>query len=250
MEAVHAVVVVNEARLRQFLMDILAREGVEVSLASSGQEGLELLERRRAQVLFADLDIADISDEFVRGAASIQPRLSVVGLGSPAAREAAVRWSHIARMECLCKPLTAEAVRSGLAGAVRRYLGAKHAQQSPVGPALQGATACPADQAGERIVAASAAMREAVDLVAKIAPSDAAVLIEGESGTGKRLLAQEIHCRSRRAHASFIRVACGALRECEIQSRLFGQPGYDWEEADSRRPSFWESCCGRHPLPR
>ena len=186
MEAVHAVVVVKEARLRQFLVDALAREGVEVSVASSGQEGLELLERQRAQVLFADLDIADISDEFVHGAVSIQPRLSVVGLGSPAAREAAVRWSQIARMECLCKPLTAEAIRSSLAGGVRRYMGAKQAQQSSEGPALQGATARSADQAGERIVAASAAMREVMDLVAKVAPSDAAVLIEGESGTGKR----------------------------------------------------------------
>lgn len=72
------------------------------------------------------------------------------------------------------------------------------------------------------MIGSSAAMRDVFDLCERIAPTDATVLITGESGAGKDLLAQEIHCRSPRADAPFVAVNCAALPENLIESELFG----------------------------
>ena len=116
METAHVIVVVNEPRTRQLLVDTLGREGVHVSVASSDKEGLALIERQRAQVLVADMDIRGMNDEFLRSAVSIQPRLALVALGSQSAR-AGSRWSQVARMDYLTKPLSGDAVRSALVSA-------------------------------------------------------------------------------------------------------------------------------------
>jgi DNA-binding NtrC family response regulator len=78
--------------------------------------------------------------------------------------------------------------------------------------------------AGERAMMTSATMRKVFELVAKIGPTDAPVVIRGESGTGKESIAREIHRQSRRAAAPFVRVACGAISDLELDARLFGSP--------------------------
>lgn len=72
------------------------------------------------------------------------------------------------------------------------------------------------------IVARSAAMREILELVRKIAGADVPVLIHGEVGVGKQTIAREIHRRSRRAAGAFVHVVCGSLRESDLEERLFG----------------------------
>ncbi len=72
------------------------------------------------------------------------------------------------------------------------------------------------------IIARSAEMRNALDLVARVAPTDATVLVRGESGTGKELIAKAIHHASRRARGPFVAVNCGAVPETLLESELFG----------------------------
>jgi DNA-binding NtrC family response regulator len=95
-----------------------------------------------------------------------------------------------------------------------------------------------------RFIPASAAMREILDLVRKIAGSDVPVLIQGEMGAGKQAVAREIHRRSRRAAGPFVRVACGALREPELEERLFGPPCSAFQAAEGRRPGLLASSQG------
>jgi DNA-binding NtrC family response regulator len=244
METARAVVAVSEPSLRQFLVDHLRREGIQIFLASSDKECLALLERQRTEVLFADLDVLGANDEFVRDAASIQPRLSVIGLDGQATVESALRRSRSGRIEFLLKPFTAEALHAALVQALRRCLGSKSAS-SPSQPAASDDKRPAKERTPEAIIAESAAMRDVVKVLAKVAPTDATLLLEGEPGTGKRLLAREIHRRSRRACGPFLRIACGALREGEIDARLFTPPrpaaagGHD-----PRTPSFLEQCQG------
>ncbi len=73
------------------------------------------------------------------------------------------------------------------------------------------------------VIARSAAMREILDLVRKIAGVDVPVLILGEMGAGKQMIAREIHRRSPRAAGPFVHIVCGSLRESDLEEKLFGQ---------------------------
>jgi DNA-binding NtrC family response regulator len=69
-------------------------------------------------------------------------------------------------------------------------------------------------------------MRSVLDLVAKVAPTNSAVLIRGESGVGKETIAREIHRKSGRASRAFVRAPCGAIRQQQLDAQLFGRDGY------------------------
>ena len=74
----------------------------------------------------------------------------------------------------------------------------------------------------EEIVGSSEALRKVLDQVSRVAPTDSMVLIQGETGTGKELIARVIHNRSKRSNRAFIRVNCGAIPPSLIASELFG----------------------------
>jgi DNA-binding NtrC family response regulator len=96
----------------------------------------------------------------------------------------------------------------------------------------------------ETFIARSVAMGDVFNLVKKVAPTDWAVLIQGEPGVGKQSLAREIHRQSRRAAGPFVHVRCGALREPQLDGELFGQEGPGTGGDSRRRPGLVESARG------
>jgi formate hydrogenlyase transcriptional activator len=96
----------------------------------------------------------------------------------------------------------------------------------------------------EEIVGSSAALRHVLSQVSKVAPTDSTVLILGETGTGKELLAREIHNRSRRSKRAFIRVNCGAIPPSLIESELFGHEKGSFTGALQRRIGRFEMADG------
>jgi len=222
MEPPHVLLVQSEPAVRHLVADSLGQEPVRLSLASSVQEGLSLLERERAHVLVADLDMLDIGYEFVRQAATVQPLLGVVLFGAPGLLDKIPQRTPRGPVEYLPKPVTADSLRSAIRRALDRQMRRDPACRTvaETAPALAGERAGALVQT-DRIIAASKAMREVVELVRRCAPSDFSVLIQGEPDTGKELIAREIHRQSRRAAGPFVRVACGALREPELAATLF-----------------------------
>jgi DNA-binding NtrC family response regulator len=226
----HVLVIADAPDAQQLLSDVLRREGVRVSFVDGRKEALLLLDREPVQVLFADLDVPGVDDEFVRHAASIQPLLSVVVLADR--ESAAVSWpSQGSRIACVAKPLAVEAVRAALGRAMERYarltrpreaareqVPARAVCVTPSGTANGNGTPL----GNGKPMGRSPAMREILNLVPRIARTEAPVLIQGEVGTGKEMLAAEIHRQSKRASGPLVRVACGALRESELDDRLFG----------------------------
>lgn len=236
-------VVSDQPALRRFLEEILRREGVRGSFVTTSHEGLLLLEQGAFRVLFADLDMPAVNDEFVRCAVSIQPRLSVIILGSPDALRSAPERIRVAGVEYLAKPMVASSVRSVIASALARssVRGCVHDATGTAIGSGNGFSKRPAS-AGPRLIAKSAAMRGLLDLVPKIARSEIAVLLEGEPGVGKTAMAREIHRQSPRASGPFVRVACGALRDSEMDAKLFGFYGQDCR--GDAPPSLLESSEG------
>jgi len=96
----------------------------------------------------------------------------------------------------------------------------------------------------EEIVGSSAALRKVLEQVAKVAPTDSTVLIQGETGTGKELIARAIHNRSRRANRAFIRVNCAAIPLSLMASELFGHEKGSFTGALQRRTGRFEAADG------
>src|SRR5256886_7196904 len=96
----------------------------------------------------------------------------------------------------------------------------------------------------EEIVGSSEGLRQVLAQVAKVAPTDSTVLILGETGTGKELIARAIHKRSRRASRAFIRVNCAAIPTSLIASELFGHEKGAFTGALQRRLGRFEAADG------
>ena len=96
----------------------------------------------------------------------------------------------------------------------------------------------------DQIVGRSAALREALDAAAKVAPTETTVLITGESGTGKELVALAIHHASQRADGPFLAVNCAALPETLLESELFGHERGAFTGADRQKPGRFERAAG------
>src|SRR6202035_5389825 len=96
----------------------------------------------------------------------------------------------------------------------------------------------------ERIIGNSLALMETLDLIRAVAPTDSTVLIEGETGTGKELIARAVHKRSRRAGRAFVSVHCAALAPSLISSELFGHEKGAFTGATQRRLGRFELADG------
>lgn len=222
MDTAHVLVVHSEPAVRHLVADSLGQEPVRLSLASSGQEALSLLERERAHVLVADLGMLGIGDEFVRQAATVQPLLGVVLFGAPARLDKIPQRTPRGPVEYLPKPITADSLRSAIRRALHRQMRRDPARRSVAEtvPGLAGEGAEALVQT-DRIIAASKPMRDIAELARRCASTDLSVLIQGEPDTGKESIAREIHRQSQRAAGPFVRVACSALRESELAATLF-----------------------------
>jgi DNA-binding NtrC family response regulator len=224
MEGSHVLVVHSEAAVRQLAAACLEQDRIRVSLAGGEEEGLSLLEQERVHVLVAAVDALGRGEEFVRRAATIQPLLGIVLLADPARLNQAGQRSPHGPIQYLAKPVTREALRSAVARALERQFKRNLLPgAAPATPAAGGNGCAAAAGNAEGVIAASKAMGEILELVRRCAPTDAPVLLCGEPGTGKKLLAGEIHRRSRRAAAPLVRVACGAIREQQLEQALFGR---------------------------
>jgi DNA-binding NtrC family response regulator len=217
MEASHVLVVHNEPALRRLVAEALGHDGLRVSAAASGAEGLSILKRERVHVLVASLGTLDMGYELVRQAATIHPLLAVVLLVDPARREPAPPRATPGPVYYLSLPVTRDSLRAAIRGALARQM--PRPEGRPAGGAPVGAAG---NGAGQPIVAASPAMREILTLVERCAPTDAPVLIYGEPDTGKELIAREIHRRSWRAGGPLVRVACEAICESDLAEALAG----------------------------
>ena len=223
MSTVQALVVDDDQDVRELLGTILSREGLQVSLAADGQQGLARLEQEPVQILFTDLRMPNMDGLAVLRYVSHRfSQLSSVVFTGHGDLDSCVEAMRLGACDYVTKPFTAEAIRAALARALEscRCKGREGAS-NPLVP-REPVSALGLDQPDDLRAAKSAAMRKVCELVAKIAPTDAAVLIRGEPGVGKQRVAQAVHRQSRRAAGPFVAVACGVIREMELHERLFG----------------------------
>jgi NtrC-family two-component system response regulator AlgB len=205
----------DETSLRRTLRTALEVMRHTVSEARDGPQALELVGHRTFDVVFLDLRLAnnaglDLLPELLR----LAPGLDVVVITAYATIETAVEAMRRGAFDYLPKPFTPDQLRLVL----ERVLRARRLQSHVAELEAQVRSIVPeADLQTEE-----PAMQQALDLALKAAPSEATLLLRGESGTGKGVLARTIHAHSRRATGPFVTVHCPSLSVELLESELFG----------------------------
>jgi DNA-binding NtrC family response regulator len=200
---------------RDLLAEVLSKQGYRVRAAAGGEECLRLAAAEPVDLALVDLRMPDLDGLHVlRRLASIQPGVPVVILTAFATIETAIEAIRAGACDYLSKPFRMEEIKI----VVRRALEA----QRLVRENREYRRALGERYAVEKLVGQSPQMVEIYKLVARVANLDTTVLIQGETGTGKELVARAIHYASPRADRPFVVVDCAALPEALFESEVFG----------------------------
>ncbi|MGH7953528.1 MAG: sigma-54-dependent transcriptional regulator [Limisphaerales bacterium] len=208
-------VVDDEKNMRLSLQSMLSDEGYSARAVESAENALELLAREDFFMVITDARLGGMSGlEFLKKIRAQHPRLPTLMITAYATPKLAVEAIQAGAMDYLAKPFAPEE----LLHAVARC--GEHHQLLLENAALR-------SRAGEifdfdQIVGESPKMIELKKLVQTVAPTDARVLILGESGAGKELVAGALHGLSQRRYANYVRINCAAIPEMLLESELFG----------------------------
>ncbi len=205
-------VIDDEPAIRDTMRMILEYEGHDVVLAGSGQEGLAIAEKEPPDLVFLDIKMPGIDGlEVLTRLRATNDTVPVVIVSAHGTASSALEAGRLGAFRFIEKPLSKDyvldAVREGL------DLGTLKSENRTLRTALE---------TRHQLVGDSDAIRQILDQVRRAAPSNATVLILGESGVGKELVARAIHRASLRARERFVQVNCAAIPEELIESELFG----------------------------
>ena len=219
------------------LAEVLVGEGYAVRAASGGAACLELAAREPFELAIVDLRMPDMDGlEVIRRLAVIRPGIPIIILTAFAGIDTAIEAIRGGATDYLSKPFRMEQITI----AVRRILESKRLARENVQFRQERA-----DRFGVRnLIGQSPAMVEVYKLVARVAGLDTTVLIQGETGTGKELVARAIHHASPRADGPFVVVDCSALAETLFESELFGHERGAFTGALAARRGLFETAAG------
>jgi DNA-binding NtrC family response regulator len=227
----------DEAHLRDLMQMELPRLGHDVTVCPDGSAALRALERSPYDVALLDLRMPGMTGiEVLTQIRQVSPETQVVILTGHATVDTAVQALRLGAFDYLTKPCKWAELEVILRRiAERRDLSNKAAALETRLKAAEGTTT---------LVGDTPAMRSVRSLIETIAPSDAVVMILGETGTGKELIARSLHEQSARADRAFIPVNCGALPENLVESELFGHRKGAFTGADANRKGLFEVANG------
>ena len=230
----HLLIVDDESSIRDALRQLFEYEGHEISVAGDGIDALAAVDQTDHDVIFLDVKMPGLDGLEVLG--RIRERRAdalVVMISGHGTIDTAVEATRKGAYDFLQKPLDSDRLLLTLRNALEvRGLSARvEALRTEV-------------SSRHEIVGDSHAIRQVVERVERVAPTDARVLITGENGTGKELVARALHALSSRAGGPFIEVNCAAIPGELIESELFGHIKGSFTGAIADRPGKFEQADG------
>jgi DNA-binding NtrC family response regulator len=236
MAALSALVVDDDPDFRSSMALLVSREGFKVREASSLAAARSRLAEYPADVVLVDLQLPDGDGLELGVEEAARATTSFVVITGNASLDSAVDALRKGALDYLTKPVDHARLRAILAHVSRAW--ALRAEVESLRGELR-----ELGHFGE-MIGRSKHMQEVYDLIARVAPTEASVMVMGESGTGKELVAQTIHSLSRRKEAPFVAINCGAISPNLIESELFGHEKGSFTGADRRRRGFFEQADG------
>jgi two-component system response regulator AtoC len=229
------VLVVDDERLiRWSLEQTLVKSGCEVETAESGEAALAAVRREVPDVVLLDLRLPDMNGiQILRQIKDMQPNVQVIIMTAYADINTAVEAMRLGAYDYLSKPIDFENLEVTLRNALEtrqlrekvEYLRETHSYPFHF----------------DRIIGMSRPIRDVIALARKVSASGATtVLIQGESGTGKDLLAKALHYESERADEPFMEIACTAMPETLLESELFGHERGAFTDAKAQKKGLLE----------
>ena len=201
----------DERSIRNSLKEILADEGYEVDIAENGATGCAMVDKEKYSVIFCDIKMPEMDGMEVLG------RLTEMGIDSAVVMisghgdiDTAVECIKKGAFDFIQKPLDLNRILITIKNATERVSLVKETRQLKK------------KVYGQEMVGESPALVQVKDMIGKVAPTDARVLIIGANGTGKELVARNLHQKSARSAAPYIEVNCAAIPSELIESELFG----------------------------
>ncbi len=205
----------DEENIRNGLADNFELEGYEVQQAASGEEGLQIIEKGGIDLVITDLRMDGISGaEVVKKVTTEFPGIPIIVLTGHGSIDDATAALKAGAFDFLTKPLDLDHLNKIVKNALQGKILAEQNRE------LQAKLL--KSQNGDEMIGKSDSLNRVRQMISKAAPTRASVLITGESGVGKELVAKAVHEQSERADGPFIVVHCAALSETLIESELFG----------------------------
>ena len=246
-------IVDDDRTLREGCASILQGDGYNVTVTGRADEAMELVKRRRFDIILCDLYLTPVSGMDILKATleAHKETIFVVMTGNPSVTSS-IEALRAGAWDYLPKPFSASHLqilvgRASHAVLVARETRAARSEGNGASPGSGGTgTSFQNAHTGDKItlLGQSPAFRKALDLSRKVAGTDASVLISGESGTGKELIAQFIHSHSRRAGRKLVAVNCAALPEQLLESEMFGHKKGAFTGADRDKAGLLEVANG------
>jgi DNA-binding NtrC family response regulator len=211
------IVVDDDKTLRKNLAFYLRSQGYDVETAESGEEGLEKIREKFFDIIITDCRMSEVSGlDLLKTAKKLHPATDVIIITGYGDIPMAVESIQCGAADFLSKPFE----YAKLLDIMEKTLGNRELKVT-----VQ-------DDKYDRIITKSQKMTDILDLVAKAANTTVAVLIEGEIGTGKELIARSIHARSSRKEKPFVTIESNTFNEDELRLEIFG----NWDEKDCSCP--------------
>ena len=201
----------DERSIRNSLKEILMDEGYDVDVAENGVQGCEMVEKEKYSVIFCDIKMPEMDGmEVLDRFASIGVDAAVIMISGHGDIDTAVECIKKGAFDFIQKPLDLNRILITIKNATEKVSLVKETR------------ILKKKVYGQEMVGESAPMKHIREMIDKVAPTDARVLIIGSNGTGKELVARNLHQRSNRSAAPYVEVNCAAIPSELIESELFG----------------------------
>jgi two-component system, NtrC family, response regulator HydG len=232
-------VVDDEQETCDLLEMALVRHGFKVTTSSNAQRALELVAAQDFDVVLTDLSMPEMSGlDLCERVLGTRPNMPVVVITGQGSLETAIGAIRVGAYDFITKPVDPKLLFLSVSRAIQ------HRRLQDEVKRLREAVESGDGDAASIIVGQSAAMRKVYELISRVGESDASVLIHGETGTGKELIARGIHMRSRRKDGPFVAINCAAVPHSLLESELFGHARGAFTDAKAQRTGLFVQASG------
>ena len=227
-------IVEDDQSVRTTMVTVLELEGYDVEAVSSTREALRRLEAQTYPIVISDIYLDEKTGiDVLRTARRRNPDCAVILMTGRGSMETVRAATEGGAFEYLAKPFEMSLMVDTIKRAEKSLAGEEEDEAASID-----------DLPDTQMIGSSPRMIEIYKTVSRVAPTDATVLIEGETGTGKELIARMIHQNSRRAQQPFVPVDCGSIAPSLLESELFGTLKGAYTGADRDRMGVFEAAHG------